>query len=196
MVATSKRAFTLTEILVVSAIIAVLSGITSVVAIRAVRSGRETQCLNNLKQLEHAWALYESDHDQWSPPLPLSNSPSTLGATAFVEALDPYLKDPRVWFCPLDRWAKTQHMGEWHSHELLSYTVSLEFLVRAQPIFGGLVHVNRSGLSDPASTVMMLDQPELRTQDDGSRVRICAHGRTAMAVYADGHAGSYALTPP
>lgn len=196
MVARSKRGFTLTEILVVCVIIAVLSGITSVVAIRAVRSGRETQCLNNLKQLEHAWALYESDHDQWSPPLPLSNSRDTLGVTAFVQALDPYLKDTRVWYCPLDRWAKSQHAGEWHSHELLSYTVSFEFLVRAQPVFGGLVHVNRSSLSDPARTVMMLDQPEIRTQDDGSRVRICAHGRTAMAVYADGHAGSYALTPP
>lgn len=191
-----RRAFTLVEVLVGLAIVAVLAAIVSAVGMRAFRSAKETRCLNNLAQLERAWSLYEADHDGWSPPLPIAKAATSDGPAAFIAGLTPYVKSRDLWFCPLDAWAGTRHQGEWHSHERLSYTVSLDLLVLARPVFGDLIHVNRSSLADPSGIVLLYDQPELRMDEGGSRVRISAHGKHAMAVFADGHAKRYELPRP
>lgn len=62
------RAFTLIEILVVIAIIAVLAGILFPVISRARISAYKTTALSNVKQLETARQMYITDYDGMFPP--------------------------------------------------------------------------------------------------------------------------------
>lgn len=58
-----KRAFTIIELLVVVAIIAILAAILFPVFAQAKEAARKTVSLSNLKQIGTAWLMYNADHD-------------------------------------------------------------------------------------------------------------------------------------
>jgi prepilin-type N-terminal cleavage/methylation domain-containing protein/prepilin-type processing-associated H-X9-DG protein len=62
-----RRGFTLIELLVVIAIIAILAAILFPVFARAREKARQTQCLNNQRQLATAVQLYAQDHEEVLP---------------------------------------------------------------------------------------------------------------------------------
>ena len=64
----SSQAFTLIELLVVIAIIAILAAILFPVFIGAREKGRQTMCLNNLKQIGMGFDLYMQDNAERYPP--------------------------------------------------------------------------------------------------------------------------------
>ncbi len=101
-VASRRRAFTLIELLVVIAIIATLAAIMLPVYLSARESGRQTKCLNNLKTIGSAFALYLSDWNDFMP--------CTTGG-AHIILLNRYIKAqipidyraktaPTAWQCP------------------------------------------------------------------------------------------------
>jgi prepilin-type N-terminal cleavage/methylation domain-containing protein/prepilin-type processing-associated H-X9-DG protein len=63
-----RGAFTLIELLVVIAIIAILAALFLPVLSRGKVKGQSASCLNNLKQLQAAWKLYENDYNDFFPP--------------------------------------------------------------------------------------------------------------------------------
>jgi len=62
-----NRGFTLIELLVVIAIIAILAAILFPVFAKAREKARQTQCLNNERQICTAFTLYAQDHDESLP---------------------------------------------------------------------------------------------------------------------------------
>ena len=64
----NRRAFTLLEVLVVIAVIAILTALLLPVLSRAKDSGRRAACTSNLHQLFIATSLYAADHEGVYPP--------------------------------------------------------------------------------------------------------------------------------
>jgi prepilin-type N-terminal cleavage/methylation domain-containing protein len=62
-----RRGFTLIELLVVIAIIAILAAILFPVFAQAREKARQTQCMNNLKQMATASMTYIQDYDERFP---------------------------------------------------------------------------------------------------------------------------------
>jgi prepilin-type N-terminal cleavage/methylation domain-containing protein/prepilin-type processing-associated H-X9-DG protein len=65
---TSKRAFSLIELLAVIAVIAILAGLLLPALTSAKTSARTVQCVGDKKQLQLAWHLYATDHNDQIPP--------------------------------------------------------------------------------------------------------------------------------
>jgi prepilin-type N-terminal cleavage/methylation domain-containing protein/prepilin-type processing-associated H-X9-DG protein len=64
----SCQAFTLIEMLVVIAIIAILAAILLTVLAGAKRNAQGVTCLSNIRQLQVAWHSYPADHENELPP--------------------------------------------------------------------------------------------------------------------------------
>ncbi len=143
-----KVGFTLVEMLVVIAIITSLAAIISVVYMRSREKGRQIACLSNLKQLGAALLMYAQDNDGHFPPY--RNHPikwpnnwgqevkgcyiSTDGGHIgiifaphlLVSAIDPYLREKGVWFCPSDPYAGTPTFYWCVFHKYTSYYFNLQ----------------------------------------------------------------------
>src|SRR5262245_16454201 len=62
-----RRAFTLIELMVVIAIIAILAALLLPTLAKAKVAGKSVDCINNLKQLQMGWLMYAHDHNDNLP---------------------------------------------------------------------------------------------------------------------------------
>ncbi|MCZ7647152.1 MAG: prepilin-type N-terminal cleavage/methylation domain-containing protein [Planctomycetota bacterium] len=89
----SRPGFTLTELLVVIAVIGLLMGLLLPVLSQSRRHARITQCVSQMRQMFDGIELYDQSHDNYR-----QNFPPHL-TTMYQEG---YIKDGRVFQCPLD----------------------------------------------------------------------------------------------
>lgn len=110
-----RRGFTLIELLVVIAIIAILAAILFPVFARAREKARQTNCLNNLKQLGLGMLMYAQDYDEtfcrynmgWTYTAPDPSNPSwnvrdagTRWYLTWPTCIYPYVKNIQLFQCP------------------------------------------------------------------------------------------------
>ncbi len=65
---TGRRGFTLTELLVVLALVALLGCLTLSATSVNTSTSQTLQCLENVRELTRAWAIYATDNQGWLPP--------------------------------------------------------------------------------------------------------------------------------
>jgi prepilin-type N-terminal cleavage/methylation domain-containing protein/prepilin-type processing-associated H-X9-DG protein len=82
-----RHAFTLIELLVVIAIIAVLAALLMPAMRKAMERARLTYCINNLKQIGTAFALFASDHSAQMIPLWKQDYPGGQGGLTWCKSV-------------------------------------------------------------------------------------------------------------
>lgn len=102
----SGRGFTLIELLVVIAIIAILAAILFPVFAKARERGRQTACLNNLKQFGVAFRTYADDADGYMPHdwrgVPEPGANFARGGGYDGGPIWPYVQSTAIYYCPSD----------------------------------------------------------------------------------------------
>lgn len=147
-----KEGFTLMELLVSIGIIASLAGLIYAACIHVREKALQTTCVSNLRQLGTALFLYAQDNDGFFPPY--RNHPidwpdnvggqevkgcyrSTDGSAKWVTfaphllftAVNPYLREQRVWYCPSDPYTGTSTFYWCVFHKYTSYLFDFRDLI-------------------------------------------------------------------
>src|SRR5262245_54641015 len=95
--------FTLVELLVVIAVVAILAALLLPTLARAKEEARQTKCASNLRQIALAVMLYADDHEDRFPAQPgdglLVRAAGGDGRN-FYDLLSPLLESAGVWDCP------------------------------------------------------------------------------------------------
>jgi prepilin-type N-terminal cleavage/methylation domain-containing protein/prepilin-type processing-associated H-X9-DG protein len=199
---TSRRAFTLIELLTVIAIIAILAAILFPAFAKAREKAQQTSCTSNLKQLSLGILMYTQDYDQllpgaWGGPGGVNQlggwtfcSSFATGASGAFDpsqgSIFPYIKNAQIYVCPDDDVEQGQ-----------SYAVNSLLL---NPT--GLTSAFHSGMRltrihAPSSTVLLVEEastPVGSTNDgwfylDPSTVDTLAqwHNNGGVQAFCDGH---------
>ena len=84
-----REGFTLVELLVVIAIIIILAAILFPVFAKAREKAQQSKCINNLKQMGAAIAMYEDDYDTI---MPWFVTPAEVYGYSWKDLMNPYLK--------------------------------------------------------------------------------------------------------
>jgi len=199
----NRRGFTLLELLVVVAIIAILAAILSPAFAQAKSSAKATECLSNSRQVGLAWQMYAGDNDEraclsyyyldnYTREVAWDFDLNWKGQKPVVKPglLAVYAKDGRLHRCPDFRgeaWGRPQ-TG-------MAYNVSF---------IGGDAMASRpeaqlGAIGDPAGTVLFADagygspvcgHNYLRAPSDpffGIGKVHFRHFKAANVVFADGH---------
>ena len=93
----TRKAFTLIELLMVMAIIAILAAILFPVFASARESARRSRCMSNLKQLSAGLMMYVDDYCGRLPPYPSSDIPDII---SLRRSLGQRIASASVWRCP------------------------------------------------------------------------------------------------
>jgi prepilin-type N-terminal cleavage/methylation domain-containing protein/prepilin-type processing-associated H-X9-DG protein len=160
------RAFTLIEVLVVTAIIAILAGILFPAAAQAKIAAKRIVSISNLKQIGLASMMYAGDFDDGLPLFANGNAldvgnPSPRVDT-WVWTIQPYLKSLQVMIDPamgdpLGAYGSGPNATFWNQDEYPDYGVNYVFLAPWEYDSSGLCtrsgSVTTSGGSHPANTI-------------------------------------------
>jgi prepilin-type N-terminal cleavage/methylation domain-containing protein/prepilin-type processing-associated H-X9-DG protein len=105
-----KQGFTLIELLVVIAIIAILAALLLPALAGAKEKGRQTSCINSVRQQTLAVLLYADENRDFLPPTAYNDANGN--EVDWPSLLDPYLNYvAKIHLCPSDRNSKTNSYG-------------------------------------------------------------------------------------
>lgn len=98
-----KRGFTLTETLIVIAIIAILGAVIFPVARGMMMKAQKLRCQSNLREIGFALDLSSKDNNGRLPDLMSMRSNRNSGIPVLETELRKYISNPEIFRCPADR---------------------------------------------------------------------------------------------
>jgi prepilin-type N-terminal cleavage/methylation domain-containing protein/prepilin-type processing-associated H-X9-DG protein len=197
-----RAGFTLVELLVVTGIIAVLTGILLPAGMKAMQHSRAVVCQSNLRQLAVTALMYTENNRGYFPPAHYIDTAGTP-ANALTGApvlLKSYLPDMRIFECPTDPQAINVHKVYGSLYrvnpdlpEFAGY--SYNFFVFINALASGARATRRDTLRRPSDLILLFDSA-VGTGRGGPWELIQARhpGPRFNAVFLDGHAESTSAT--
>ena len=98
-----QAAFTLTELLIVVAIIAILAAILWPVGRRMIEQGNQAKCMSNLRQLYGVLMFYAAENNQMLPSPDVNADPDSPSSAHWFRRLDRYIAQQeriKILTCP------------------------------------------------------------------------------------------------
>jgi prepilin-type N-terminal cleavage/methylation domain-containing protein len=97
----APRAFTLLELAIAVAIVAILAGLTFAAVAKLRARAQRITCMANLRSLSTAANLYVQEHGSW-PQIPVgdANTATEEYSEAWITALAPFGPTRKTWICP------------------------------------------------------------------------------------------------
>jgi len=96
------KAFTLVELIVVVAVIAILAALIFPVYQRVTANGQAAACLSNLRQIGTGLNAYLNENENKMPTLQIGRNSISQDVPVIDNTLNKYLTDKRVFICPAD----------------------------------------------------------------------------------------------
>lgn len=120
----TQNRFTLVELLVVIAIIGILAGFLMPAINNALKNGRKTACMNNLRQIGMAVQQYSSELYFSAAPQATATpgkDEATLRADLYLLYKTNLMSDKQIYICPLQSGTKASELQDFGGHEGLSF---------------------------------------------------------------------------
>ncbi len=186
----SRKGFTLIEILVVIAIIAILAAILFPAFASARKSAQRISCGSNLRQLGNMIGMYTQQNSEQFPYIDAS---SATPVTPITVLLAPYSRDAGLYLCPsTTNWEQgpTSTNPSWSATFKSGYGINNLLTNPATPT--GTIALAQ--VKSPSRTAMMFDSPVPLAADVASIASVGErHLEGVNVVYVDGHMKWYNL---
>jgi prepilin-type N-terminal cleavage/methylation domain-containing protein len=174
-----ERGFTLLELLIVVAIIAILAALLLPVLSTAKSKGKQASCVNNLRQLSMCWRMYSADNNEKlvenDPTHPetdnwvLGSMKIALEATNELDLrqglLFPYVSQVSLFHCPADSSQSNNHLRT-RSYSMNGWMGTRYMETIRQTRYRTFVKENEIGAAGTATLWVVIDENE-STIDDG-----------------------------
>lgn len=195
------RAFTLVEVLVVLAVVALLASLLLPSLGRSLEAGNQAKCVANLRSLGSAAQLYVADNDGALPTSAGMTDTPSFGWSGdwWMKQISPYLDESMRWrdnmgvgvsktpfACP-----SGTPKGKWHGHYGMN-SIAVPF-ARPRDPKKRLVSVashSETLLFADALTVYINEEFVVRGESAAHGSLAFRHNNSANVVYLDGHVGS------
>jgi prepilin-type N-terminal cleavage/methylation domain-containing protein len=166
----SAKGFTLLELLVVVAVIAILAALLLPALGRAKDSARRTTCLNNLQQISLDVRMYADESNDSAPPAGTNNVRVFVAYKGFMKSYvglrGASSERDALFACPADTWCYTNfyppRIAQGH-HTLSKYDYS-SYAFNAgnyNTNFHGIAGMKLTAIKDPAKTILIAEAPAL-----------------------------------
>ncbi len=198
-------AFSLVELLVVIAVIALLVSLLLPSLARARDAAKGVRCLGNLHSIGHAVMLYCGDNKEHYP-LSSHTAESLVDPASWLQSLEPYGVIPQDRTCPMDP-ARLARLTSYATNEHFEpLTPGIDYNpVTHQPLPGGRTRVyDRLGLVPRPFSVIYIYEPlgegtidhlsthEFQTARDVElAIAVRRHLAAGNYLFADGHAKAW-----
>ena len=192
-----RRGFTLIDLLVVIAIIAILAAILFPVFARARENARRSSCQSNLKQIGLGMAQYIQDYD--------SSYPLFGQLPSIYPMLDPYAKSAQVWICPSDfinedtafcaaegvagcQYGAADNLAVTATTATQTNGTGRSYEINPKPIADGTANpIREAAINWPAEAMLFVDGAAQYTVADVPNRLIMRHFEGANIGFVDGH---------
>ena len=187
-----QPAFTLVELLVVIAVIALLAALLLPALAGAKEKGRQAACINNVRQQALAVFMYAQDQNDLLPPVAYTDTNGD--DVTWPTLLDPYINYvSKTHLCPSDRSSKQSSFG---LNELAFVDLTdpaptgprhlAEFLLPTKTVMMGDLGTEND-LKTPRPDTIKMVAPDSDINDDADARPVARHSDRCDLGFMDGH---------